>query len=354
MSNNSDKKEDNNRNNKLLSNNKLENKIKNENSDSEMQILDNTSINTFSDILIFNSIDNILYAIYSGDKSLICFNIIDNKKINEIKNAFNYADIFFKYHLDKKNKKDLILTLSCFELNIKLWKINDLECLLNIKKIYENGFLNSACFLNENNKMYIITSNYNLGYNSEPIKVYDLNGNKIGEINDSKKDGIFYIESYYDNKLSKNYIITCNKGFIKSYDFNENKEYRRYNDNDEDFKRNEQIIIYNNKETTKLIVSNSDGTIMIWNFHSGSLLTRIKVNNCKLFGILLINEKNIFIGCEDGWIKSVDIENEFVKNLILFKKEVITIKKIIHPKYGQCFLSQTREKNNNNIMFWKI
>ena len=362
MSNNSDKNEDNNMSNKLLSNDKLENKIKNENyininenSDSEIQILDNISIKIFSDILIFNSIDNILYAIYSGNKSIICYNMIDNKKINEIKNAFNYADIIFKYHLDKKNKKDLILTISCFELNIKLWKINDLECLLNIEKIYEEGFLNSACFLNENNKMYIITSNYNLDYNSEPIKVYDLNGNKIGEINDSKKDGIFCIESYYDNKLSKNYIITCNKGFIKSYDFNENKKYRRYNDNDEDFKRDEQIIIYNNKEMTKLIVSNSDGKIMIWNFHSGSLLSTIKVNNCKLFGILLINEKNIFIGCEDGWIKSVDIENgKFVKNLFLFKKEVLIIKKIIHPKYGQCFLSQNREKNNNNIVIWKI
>ena len=112
MSNNSDKNEDNNRSNKILSNDKLENKIKNENytninenSDKEIQILDNTSIKAFSDILIFNSIDNILYAIYSGNKSIICYNIIDNKKINEFKNAFNYADIFFKYLLDKKIKK---------------------------------------------------------------------------------------------------------------------------------------------------------------------------------------------------------------------------------------------------------
>ena len=360
MSNNSDKNEDINRSNKENLNDQLENKNNNylnikTNSDNEIKILDKLSINSFSDILIFNSIDNILYAVYSGNKSIICYNIIDNKKINEIKNTFNSNDIFFKYYLDKKNKKDLFLTISCLELNVKLWKINDLECLLNIEKIYEEGCISSACFLNENNKMYIITSNYNLDYNSEPIKVYDLNGNKIEEINDSKKDGIFCIESYYDNKLSKNYIITCNKGFIKSYDFNENKKYRRYNDNDKDFKRDEQIIIYNNKETTKLIESNSNGKIMIWNFHSGFLLSTIKVNNCKLFGILLINEKNLFIGCEDGSIKTIDIENgNIVKNLILFKKEALIVKKIIHPKYGQCFLSQNRENNNNNIIFWKI
>ena len=362
MSNNSDKNEDINRNNKKNLNDQLEKNTKNKNylniktnSDNEIKILDKSTINSFSDILIFNSSDNILYAVYSGNKSIICYNIIDNKKINEIKNVFNSTDISFKYHLDKKNKKDLFLTISCLEFNIKLWKINDLECLLNIEEIYEEGCLSSACFLNENNKIYIITSNYNLDYNSEPIKVYDIIGNKIGEINDSKRDGIFCIESYYDNKLNKNYIIACNKGYIKSYNFNENKKYRRYNDNDNDFKRDEQISIYNNKEMTKLIESNSNGKIMIWNFHSGFLLSTIKVNDCKLFGIFLINERNIYIGCEDGSIKSVDMENgNIVKNIILFNKDILIVKKIIHPKYGQCFLSQNRENNNNNIIFWKI
>ena len=362
MRNNSDKKESINRNNNHILKDKLENQIKNENciniktdSHNEIKILNKLSINSFSDILIFNSIENILYAIYSENKSIIFFNIIDNKKINEIKNVFNSTNIVFKYYLDKKNKKDYFLSISCLEFNIKLWKINDLECLLNIEKIYEEGCLNSACFLNENNEMYIITSNCNLDYNSEPIKVYDFNGNNIGEINDDKRDGIFCIESYYDNKLYKNYIITCNNGYIKSYDFNENKKYRRYNDNDKDFKREEQIIIYKSKEITKLIVSNSDGKIIIWNFHSGSLLRKIKINDHKLFSICLINEKNLFIGCEDGTIKSIDLQNWNIdKNLILFSKEVLIVKKIIHPKYGECFLSQNRENNKNNILLWKI
>ena len=156
------------------------------------------------------------------------------------------------------------MTISCLEFNVKLWKFNDLECLVNIEKIYEEGSLSSACFLNENNKMYIITSNYYLDYNSEPIKVYDLNGNEVEEINDTKRDGIFCIESYYDNRLCKNYIITCNKGYIKSYDFKENKKYKRYNDNDIEFKKDEQIIIYNYKEITKLIGKNYDMEFSFW------------------------------------------------------------------------------------------
>ena len=94
---------------------------------------------------------------------------------------------------------------------------------------------------------------------------------------------------------------------------------------------------------------------MIWNFHSGSLLSTIKVNEAKLFGICLINEKNIFIGCENGSVKYVDIENgNIIKNLSIFNKKVLIVKKIIHPEYGHCFLSQNRENNNNIIIFWKI
>ena len=96
--------------------------------------------------------------------------------------------------------------------------------------IYEDGYLYSACFINYNNNNYIIVSNTNYCF-PEPIKVYDFKGNKIKEINDSCDD-TFYIDNFYDKKTSKNYIITGNEGFIKSYDYNENKLFYKYSDND--------------------------------------------------------------------------------------------------------------------------
>ena len=42
------------------------------------------------------------------------------------------------------------------------------------------------------------------------------------EIDDSK-DMIFKIDSLYDKKSSKNFIITCSYGSEKSYNFHENK-----------------------------------------------------------------------------------------------------------------------------------
>ena len=72
----------------------------------------------------------------------------------------------------------------------------------------ENKFYNSACFLTNINQIFIITGN------RKPIQVFDLNGNKQKEI--YKIDNfIFFIDAYYDEKLSKNFIITGNKGCSK-------------------------------------------------------------------------------------------------------------------------------------------
>ena len=97
--------------------------------------------------------------------------------------------------------------------------------------------------------------------------------NKIKEINDSNFT-TFFIDSFYDNKYSKNYIITSNNGYIKSYDFNKNELYRKYCDNDN--RGHFCIIINNDKKIIKLIESVCDGNIRIWNFHSGVLLKKIK------------------------------------------------------------------------------
>jgi len=91
--------------------------------------------------------------------------------------------------------------------------------------------LDSSCFLSQNNNIYIITTNYNEG-NSEPIKIFDLNGQKINKINISNII-TFFIDTYYDIILSKYYIITGNSNYSKSYEYNENNLYHKYNDKSE-------------------------------------------------------------------------------------------------------------------------
>ena len=181
--------------------------------------------NTFT---LFKSYYDIIYLIYANkSNSIISLDLISNKKINEIKHAHNDYITSFRHYFDKNSKRDLLISLSLDDNNLKLWNINSLECLINIKKVNKVGFLTSACFLEDNNSIYIITSNKKNNILIENIKIFDLNGNKIKEIKDSNNSTVF-IDTYYDIKLSKNFIITGNEGFSQSYDYNKNKKYFKY------------------------------------------------------------------------------------------------------------------------------
>ena len=204
-----------------------------------------------------------------------------------------------------------------------------------LKGINKNGDIDSACFLYDNYQNYIISSN-DSHKKCESIKIFDFNGNKIKEINDSR-ERVFFIDTYYEKKIYKNYIITGNYGYIKSYDYNENRIYHKYSEND---KSSHLSIIVNNKEEIIKLIDSSLGNIRIWNFHSGELMNKIIMDN-KPLCICLWNDDYLCIGCDDSKIKLVEIKNgRIINNLISHNNFVITIKKIIHPKLGKCLISQ--------------
>ena len=224
------------------------------------------------------------------------------------------------------------------ENNIKLWNVNNWELILNLKNINNKGILFSGCFLNENNKNYIVSSNLNLKDNLEPIKIFDFNGKKIKEINDSK-DRTFFIDSFYDKNLNKNYIITSSENYIKSYDYNNNKIYHKYYENENGI--HQVFIIQVNEELIKLIENCKDGNIRIWNFHTGLLVKKIKINKNGLIDACLWNNIFMLVGCDDKSIKLVDLKNGIVINFFTEQNElVVSIKKIHHPQYGECLISQ--------------
>ena len=318
-------------------------------------VIDSYSNNWLIDkFIVFKSFNRILYLIYSdNNKSIISYNIIDNKKINEVKNAHKDYISSFRYYLDNTNKRDLVISLSSnlHYSNIKLWDINNLELILNIEKLTNYGFLKSACFLNDNKGSYIVVCFVIYHKNNpEAIKVYDFDGNKTKEINDSE-DNSYYIDNYYDDDLNKNFILTGNLGYIKSYDYNGNKIYHKYYEYSENICGHLSIIINKKKEITELIESCCDGNIRIWNFHTGKLLKKIRVsNNYSINGLCLWNNKYLFVGCYDKEIKLIELSNgNIIKHLISYEKRVLTIKKIYHIKYGYCLISQGYDKK---IKLW--
>ena len=294
--------------------------------------------NTFC---LFKSIYNILYLIYpTHNLSIISYNLIDNKIINEIKNAHEAFITNFRHILDLKNKMDLIISISAEDKVIKLWNINDWFCLLNIENINQYGYLFSACFLKDNNNIYILTSN--VFKNPEKIKLYDIKGKKINEINESNDNTYFidvYHENYSENQLSDIYIITCNLGYIKSFHYNKNKLYHIYNSNDKSGHCS-AVIYMDNFNNVKLIESSFDGNIRIWNFHSGLLFNKIGIN-IYLYGICLWNKEYLFFGSRDKKIRILELNSgKIIRELSGHNNRVLCVKIIDHPEFGDLLISQ--------------
>ena len=303
---------------------------------------------------IFKSINNILYLIYTNEmKSIFFYDLINNQKINEIKKAHKMTIFNIRHYLDTINKRDLIISIS-FGNNIKLWNINNLECLFYFNHIYDCGTIYSACFINDNNKNYIITSNSDFPSNFGMIKIYDFEGNKIKEINESN-DSTFFIDIFYDKKIRKNFIITGNYDYVKSYDYSDNKVYHKYCDSidhEKDKSVHISITINDFKNVIKLIESSYDGNIRIWNFHSGDLIKKIYISAYQLNGICLWNNKYLFVGCHDKNMKLINLDNEEIKDISGHKHYVLAIKKVIHPKLGECLISQG--SLNDQIKLWTV
>ena len=328
----------------------------------------------------FTSFDGIPCIIY-GDKkkSIIIYNLISFQKITEIKHAHGKAISKLIHYPDISNKRDLLLSISSENKNVKLWNISTLECILNIQKDKKDKSITplfSACLINDNNEIYVVTAG-GRRFSSDPVYIYDCEGKNFGEV---KAPGIkINCESYYDNKLNKNYIIlstsyvkniginrTCFVGFgiIRSYEFNKKELYKEYKvyDNNKQGGSNDLIIVKDNNEKINLISINNNN-IDIWDFHSGNLLRTIEILstsndiNYSINCFCLWNNKYLFVGYkreftdsqeEVNEIKIIDLDiNKSIKN-IRCNNNIKIMEKIIHPQYGECVIFQESKSYYKN------
>ena len=304
--------------------------------------------NTFT---IFQSKDEILYLIYTTKKkSIISYNLNEFRIITEIKNAHEGNCITNLRHYFYQNyKADLIISISAKNNHIKIWNCNNWSCVLNIKDIYPKGIINSACFIDYDNSLYILSSNNNW-VQPDFIKIFNFEGNNIGTIKNSKEN-VYYIDTYFEECNLNLYVITGNYNSVRSYDYTKNELYHEYCDDKTGF--HSSLKIFKNRKITKLIESASKGFIRIWNFHSGMLINSIYICNLGLYGICIWDNINIFVGCGDNTIKLINInEGKISKTITGFNYWVCTVCKIFHKKYGDCLVSQGIK--DEQIKIWII
>ena len=119
--------------------------------------IDAHDLYAYCNYLVFKSFNNIFYLVYATESnSIIYYNLEDKRKIKEIKNCHKKRIYLLKYISDDVNKRILILSLSSNN-DLKVWNSNNIECILSLDNINLAGkyFTFSACFIKENNNIYI-------------------------------------------------------------------------------------------------------------------------------------------------------------------------------------------------------
>ena len=294
-----------------------------------------------NNFIVYNSFYQDLILVYTNESNSIVFYDL-NKSIIIIKINNPHKECITNYNqiYSQNLKSDLVMSISKNDNNLKVWETKNMNCLVDLQNVNQSGLLNSATFLLYNNDIYILTSNRNW-INPECIKVFDFTETKKREIYKSNYN-TFVIDTFYDKKNLKTYIITGNEGSIISYDYEDNNKYHEYFLQDEKKIFHHSIIVYDDNDMTKLIES-SDGSgyIRIWDFHSGTLLNQIKLSILAVKAISLWNNSFLFVGCGDKTIKILNLDNnKIIDSLIGHSNSICCIKVIKHPIFGKCLISQ--------------
>ena len=152
-------------------------------------------------------------------------------------------------------------------------------------------------------------------------------------------------------KYSKNYIITANNGYVKSFDYIENKKYYKYYNVSNDHSRHfyNLIIIRDKEDIVKLIEYGFN--IRIWKFHTGELLNTIEINyRSKIYDLILWNNEYLILNSEDYLIYNLKRQSSVQK--LNGWNYVYKAKKFYHPNYGECII--TLEYVEEGIKLWNI
>ena len=310
--------------------------------------------NTF---ILFKSSQNLIHLIYSNlKKSIISYNLSNPNKfqiLTEIKNAHNDYIDNFRYVYDSKNKIDLVLSLSSGDNNIKIWNLKNWECLHNIKNVYKYGSVLSACFLLDEhfNYNYIVTCNFFL-YNITLIDLSNQDKNvKNKEIVTSINTNIF-IDTYYDERQSKYYIIVGNNFHVSSYDFTKFLLYHKYEISNSTNHKTAKVYSETKTNIVKIIFPCREGYLVIFNFHSGELINKIFCGTDNLIGLCLWADNFIFTGGQNKKLKLVDLNlKSVIKELNEHNQWICSIKSIKHNTLGQILITHGLD---NKIKLWAI
>ena len=275
--------------------------------------------------------------------NLDIFTLLDNKKILALKGHKN--DIrTIRYFINENNFNEYLISADDNKIVI-IWDITDNY---NIKYQFDTKYTHNiySCLLifpHNIDDNYIITSTFNKSddINISATKIYSLNNGKyISYIKNSNYNVIYYLLSWYNKSNNNYYIIQFSFKKIIINNLIEGELYSELKEENED--NHFSGFIFNKDNNDYLCCSSYNGYINIWDLYNKKIFKIININQCELAHIIEWNNKYIIVAdISNKSFKIIDIEeNKIICDIKgQHKKELICIKKIYHPLYGEALLS---------------
>ena len=238
-----------------------------------------------------------------------------------------------------------------------VWDINNNYKIKHKIKTNYGGSIYSCLLLfnvkdgQNNYNDYIITSTYNKTGNDEDsaTKVYSFEDGKfIKNINKTNDISIYYLLPW--NKNNNYYIIQFSYKKILINNLLTNEVYAELI-NEPESSHFSGFITYEIYPGTKikgdfLFSSSNNGYINIWNLNEKKIFKVIKTNGFKLANIILWNSQNLIAADVNNMaFKIINMENDSISDINTeHEGELVCIKKINHPIYGQSLISAANDK----------
>ena len=293
-----------------------------------------------------NSIDKVFCAFksFAGESLVVWgtpqyniefFDLEKNKIIKTINRAHNQTIFSCRHYSDLKSRIDYLIT-SSYDRTVKVWDIKTYSYIVNISNAHSGYYIYSVSVLCDEKEgaNYVITSAPN-----EYMKVWDFNGKNLRTFGQND-ESTYFIDIYYDTKARKHYVLNANSIDVKSYSFKNGELYHKYKGTPQTWHMS--AVVNETKDQQILIESDGNGYIRLWEFHTAVLLkTILSSQTLNLRGICLWNDDYLFAAGNDYQVKLFDLAaGKFIKSFKGHTSTVCSLEKIVHPKYGECLISQ--------------
>ncbi len=304
--------------------------------------LKNYTIDSIFDAYIAFDGNTYLASSLSSPLGIQIYDLSNNKLVKTFENL---KQIYIIRHYPQFSTKIDYLLTTTIENSLKVYNLSTYKEYLTINNCYPGTYMYSALILFDhiNNENYIVTSSPN-----DYIKLWNFENGKFVRNIGTKKDYTYFLNSWKNEDT--NYIINANADNIKIYGIKkENELFGEYTGPDRTWHMSAFVEKINGINI--LFESDGKGYVRMWNLEKNEMIKDIRCPSVSLRGLCLWNRKYLIAASSDKSFKIFDLEKEQMVASISGQhfNSLCTVKKILHPKYGESLLTGSVD---GNIKLW--